>query len=113
MQSQQTFLDRAFATYLAVIIVSLALSSAAFGQANQGSIAGTVVDQTGALVTNAKLTAKEQSTATTYSAVSSSAGLYRFPNVNIGTYDVTVGAPGFKTVTLTGVVVQVASTVAL
>ena len=96
MHSQRRFSGRVLAAFLAVIVATFALSSTSFGQANQGSIAGTVIDQTGAVVTNAKLTAKEQSTGSTYSTISSSAGLYRFPNVNIGTYDVTVGAAGLR-----------------
>jgi hypothetical protein len=113
MHSQRSFVGRVLAAGLAAVVATFAFSSIAFGQANQGSIAGTVTDQSGAVVVNAKLTAKEKATGTTYQTVSSSAGLYRFPNVNIGTYDVTVSYTGFKTVTLTGVVVQVASTAAI
>jgi hypothetical protein len=98
---------------LLVLTVVLLLSSLASGQQNQGSIAGNVTDPSGALVVGAKLTAKGQSTGSAYQAVSSSAGSYRFPNMNIGTYDVTVSAAGFKTTTLTGILVQVATTSAL
>ncbi|MGA8272664.1 MAG: TonB-dependent receptor, partial [Candidatus Sulfotelmatobacter sp.] len=88
-------------------------SSLAVGQANQGAIAGTVTDPTGAVVVAAKIVARETSRGTKYETTSSTAGAYRMPNVNIGTYDVTVTSPGFKTATLTGVVVQVATTAAL
>jgi len=113
MHSQPRSVGRVLASFLAAVVTTVAISSISLGQANQGSIAGTVTDQTGAVVVNAQLAAKERSTGTTYKTVSSSAGLYRFPNVNIGTYDVTVSSTGFKTVSLTGVVVQVASTAAL
>ncbi len=99
-------------TSLVVLVMAILLGSA-WGQTNQGSIAGNVSDPSGALVPNAKITAKGQSTGSTYETVSSSSGSYRFPNLNIGTYDVTVSAAGFKTATLTGVVVQVATTSAL
>ena len=89
------------------------LSADLLGQTNQGSIAGSVVDSSGALVPNAKLTAKDKNTGSVYEAVSSSSGSYRFPNVNIGSYDVTAAAPGFKATTATGVVVQVATTSSL
>jgi hypothetical protein len=113
MHSQQRSVGRVLASFLAAVVTTVAISSISLGQANQGSIAGTVTDQTGAVVVNAQIAAKERSTGTTYKTVSSSAGLYRFPNVNIGTYDVKVSSTGFKTVSLTGVVVQVASTAAL
>lgn len=94
---------------LAVILMSSLLTA----QTNQGSIAGNVMDPSGAMVTNAKIVAKERNTGTTYETVSSSAGAYRFPNVSIGTYDITATAEGFKAATLTGVLVQVATTSAL
>ncbi|HUA14351.1 MAG TPA: carboxypeptidase-like regulatory domain-containing protein [Verrucomicrobiae bacterium] len=113
MQRLQGFANRVVTIGLCILTVALMLAPIASGQENQGAIAGNVTDPTGALITGAKLTAKNRSTGAVYGAVSSSAGAYRFPNVNIGTYDVTVSATGFKTVTLTGIVVQVATTSAL
>jgi hypothetical protein len=113
MQRLQGFANRVVLSGLVLMTLFVLLSSLASGQENQGSIAGNVVDSSGALVAGAKLTAKGQSTGTVYSAVSSSAGSYRFPNVNIGTYDITINAPGFKTTTLTGILVQVATTAAI
>jgi len=89
------------------------LMSTATAQTNQGSIAGNVTDPSGALVSGAKITAKNVNTGATYETVSTSSGGYRLPNVNIGTYDLTVSSQGFKTATLTGVVVQTATTAAL
>ena len=98
---------------LGLILVMDILLSTVAAQTNQGSIAGTAMDPSGAVVANAKITAKEKNTGTAYETVSSSAGAYRFPNVNIGTYDITVSAPGFKTSTLTSVLVQTATTAAI
>src|SRR5215471_8293482 len=100
------------------LFVSAALLAAAFfttavAQTNQGSIAGVVTDPSGAVVANAKIVAKDRNTGSAYQTVSSSAGAYRFSNMNIGTYDVTANAPGFKGATMTGVLVQTATTVAL
>ena len=95
------------------LLFAVALSPMAFAQMNQGAIAGTIVDPSGAMVSGAKLNARGEQTGTTYETQSSSGGTYRFPNVNIGTYDITVSAPGFKTATLKGIVVQVATTSAL
>lgn len=94
-------------------LVAAMLFSTAVAQTNQGSIAGNVSDPSGAMVANANIVAKERNTGTTYQTVSSSAGSYRFPNVSIGSYDITATASGFKTATLTGVLVQVATTSAL
>ncbi|WP_026443016.1 carboxypeptidase regulatory-like domain-containing protein [Pseudacidobacterium ailaaui] len=95
-------------------LTSLALCSLpVFAQTNQGAIAGNVQDVTGSVIGGARLTAVEENRHTTYETVSTGAGAYRFPNVNIGTYDITVTATGFKTETVHGVVVQVGSTSAV
>ena len=96
-----------------LFLVLLLIPATLLGQTNQGSIGGSVVDSSGAVVPGAKLTAKDKNTGSVYEAVSSSSGAYRFPNVNIGTYDITATAPGFKATTATGVVVQVATTASL
>jgi hypothetical protein len=88
-------------------------ASVAWGQANQGSIAGNVADASGAVVVGAKVSVKNVATGAVYETVSSSAGAYRLPNLSVGSYDVTVGLSGFKTAVLKGVVVEVGSTSAL
>ncbi|MGI8960868.1 MAG: carboxypeptidase-like regulatory domain-containing protein [Bryobacteraceae bacterium] len=82
-------------------------------QSNQGAIAGNVQDPSGALVPGANVVAKGVGTGTTYQTVSSSAGSYVFSNVQIGNYDVTATAPGFKAAQVTDVVVQVGTTSSL
>jgi Carboxypeptidase regulatory-like domain len=77
------------------------------GQSNEGSISGNVVDTSGAVVADAKISAKNVASGTMYETVSSSSGSYRLANLNVGTYDVTVNIGGFKTAVLSGVVVQV------
>jgi hypothetical protein len=94
------------------LLVAFLLTTAT-AQTNQGSIAGNVTDPSGALVSGAKITAKNVNTGATYETVSTSSGGYRLPNINIGTYNLTVSSQGFKSATLTGVVVQTATTAAL
>src|SRR6266700_920079 len=76
-------------------------------QTNQGSIAGTVFDPSGAVVAGAKVAAVSPDTGARYEVASSAAGYFVFPHLNIGTYDVSVSSAGFKTATYKGVVVQV------
>jgi len=113
MHVQQESAFKAFASCLLMALAISLFSFPAFGQANQGAIAGVVQDSSGAVVPNAKLTATGKSTGTVYQTVTTSSGSYRFPNVRIGTYDITVTAPGFKSPTLTGILVQVATTTAV
>src|SRR5271170_3045760 len=74
-----------------MLFVGFALISprSADAQTNQGAIAGNVLDSSGAVVANVKIVATNAATGATYEAVSSSAGAYRFPNLTVGTYDLT------------------------
>src|ERR1700733_14793726 len=110
---QQGLATKVFAGSLMMALAILIFSAVVVGQTNQGAIAGVVQDSSGAVVPNAKLTATERSTGTVYQTVSTSSGSYRFPNVRIGTYDLTVNASGFKSPTLRGIEVEVATTAAV
>src|SRR6266567_3341303 len=81
---------------LLAALLAISCSSTLFGQSNQGSITGVVTDVSGAFVPNANITVKEAASGTQYNTISSSAGAYTFPNVRIGTYDITVEFAGFK-----------------
>ena len=92
------------------VVVSLLLLmgiASAHAQTNQGQLAGNVVDSTGASVPNAAITAKSETSGSVYNAVSSSAGSYRFPSIQLGRYTITATAPGFKSSESTGVEVRV------
>ena len=104
---------RRLAVFVVSLLIATFLVAAAVAQTNQGAIAGNVFDPSGAVVPNAKIVAKDRNTGTSYEVQSSSAGAYRFPNLNVGSYDVTATAPGFKSAVLTGVLVQPATTAAI
>jgi hypothetical protein len=63
----------------------------------RATLTGQVTDPTGAVVANATVTAVNSETGSTYTNVTSSAGVYYIPYVVPGTYTVTVKAEGFKT----------------
>ena len=81
---------------LAVFAV-LALSISAFAQIQNGQFAGTVTDQTGAAIANAKVTVTNTATNLSLSTTTNSSGNYTVKEVPYGTYKMTVEAPGFKT----------------
>ncbi len=82
------------------------------GNAQQitGAVTGTVTDMSGALVANATVTAKNDGTGLTRSATSDSAGAYVIQYLPVGTYTVTVEAPGFKRFVQQNLVIQVDQT---
>jgi hypothetical protein len=86
---------------------------AARAQSDRGTIAGTVLDSSGGVLTNAQITATSAETSAIYSATTGPTGGYRIPDVRVGVYSVSVAAAGFKTETKTSVVVQINSTASL
>jgi Carboxypeptidase regulatory-like domain len=81
---------------LALLVAALALAvMPAFGQVTSGNITGSVFDQTGATVPNASIVARNQATDQETSTNSTSAGDYRFENLPVGKYTLTVNAAGF------------------
>jgi len=98
---------------LAVGSLGLMMVGTAGAQSDRGTIAGSVVDSTGAAVTGASVTVKGADTGSVYKTVSSSTGGYRVNDLAIGRYDVTVEAQGFKTSVQQGVQIQINTVAAL
>ncbi len=113
MKSIRGYLNRRGIVAALPLLALLLLPGASFGQSGQGAMSGNVQDPSGALVPGAKITAVERGSGSSYDTVSSSAGAYSFPNLRVGTYDVTTNSTGFAPSQVTGVVVQVGTTSSL
>src|SRR5438552_14392531 len=93
---------------LGIILSALALVFApAVSASPTGSIAGSVKDQTGALVSGAKLTLTSISTNAKIGAISDSNGSFQFLQLAPAVYSLQVEANGFKKVVVDSVVVEV------
>jgi len=95
------------------MLLLLATCSVRAQLAGTGSIQGNIVDATGAAIPHASVTLIEESTQVKRTAVSDTSGVYTFPNINIGTYTIRVGSPGFSTYVSTGNVLEVGSSISL
>src|SRR5580692_10654364 len=69
-----------------------------------GEIQGTVLDATGATIPDAKITIKNLSTGAIRTLVASQTGEFSSPQLDIGSYQVTVEKDGFKAFTQTVIV---------
>ncbi|MBI1761198.1 MAG: TonB-dependent receptor [Acidobacteria bacterium] len=76
-------------------------------QTTSTSIVGTVVDASGAVLPGAKITALNTRTGQKREDVTSSTGDFSFPLLDVGVYDVTVDASGFKQEIRRSVVLQI------
>jgi hypothetical protein len=95
--------------FLAIIIVLLCCFSTALQAqtATSGTVLGTVVDPSGAMVGKAMVELVNIGTGSTIEAQTNTSGGYTFATVAPGIYNLTVSAPGFQTSTVSGVNIQV------
>ncbi len=96
-----------------LLTVSLLLTSSLrlFAQADRGTITGTVIDPTGAVLPNVAIEAKNVNTGALFPVASSATGNYTISALPTGGYELTVTAPGFKNFTRAGLTVQAAQTI--
>jgi hypothetical protein len=97
----------------AVLAFAMLLSALPGAEAQSGgatgTIVGTVVDSTGALVAGAQISITEADTNVTNKAVTSPSGSFTVASLKPGTYRVTAVAAGFETTTVQNVVLPVGS----
>jgi hypothetical protein len=77
---------------------------------NSGDITGVVADASGAAVPGAKVEITNRATGQSRSATSNGAGIYDFPGLDNGNYDLTVQMSGFTTYKKTNIVLNVGQT---
>ena len=93
---------------IAVIIGLLACgSSLVLGQGVSARLEGIVKDPTGGVIPGVTVVATNEGTNLPYEAISNDTGLYVFPNLQAGSYEITAELEGFKKVSQPGVVLQV------
>ena len=97
-----------FCVAFALTITSYAARPAS-AQVLYGSIVGTLTDETGAVVPKATVTVTNTSTGLSRQATTDETGYYSIPNLQEGTYDLSVSASGFRPYTQKGVKVPINS----
>lgn len=94
--------------FAAILLLVVTDCNAQSGGAT-GTIVGTVVDSTGALIAGAQISITEADTGVTSRTATSSSGSFAVASLKPGNYRVTAAAPGFETTTASNVVLAVGS----
>ncbi len=94
MRNLRTLSSVVFAGCIFVMLLIL-MPSAIRAQTITGNIAGTITDSSGAVVPNAKITAKNVANGFVFNTSTDKTGTYNLRFLPIGEYTVTVGAKGF------------------
>ena len=100
----------AAADFLILSLLALPATAQIAGTAN---VQGTVQDASGAVVPNADVTITDTATQVSHSTKTSSAGVYVFPGLITGTYNLSVRATGFQSYEQSGIVLEIGSSIAV
>ena len=92
-----------------VLFISVSLSSPVLAQRQTGSLNGTILE-TGQALPGVALTLTSPSLMGTKTFSSTEDGKFRFPTLPSGTYALTAEMPGFKKLTLEGIIISVGKT---
>lgn len=92
---------------VALCLLSLGTALPVLAQSTNASIAGQVQDTSGAVVPGAKVTVANSQTGQSLETTTTAEGLYTFPVLSVGTYQLSVEAAGFQRYQQTGVVLDV------
>jgi len=95
------------------LAVVLSLSIAMHAQGTGGRILGRISDPSGAVLSNAKVTATNDATGVAHDAVSNESGDYVFPELPVGTYSLTFDLTGFKKAIRHGITLDVNQVITL
>lgn len=102
---QETKLHRIFV--LVIIVAGMAfVSQRAAGQANRGTITGTVTDSTGAIVPGVEVTATNTGTNVPAKTLTNQDGIYVIPNLFPGPYSLEFKRDGFQAVVHTSITLE-------
>jgi hypothetical protein len=94
--------------FVYLVILSFSICNSVLAQTYEGRILGTITDQTGAAMANAKVVITNVDTGVRRELVTNDAGDYVAPNLAPGVYKIAVEAPGFNRVEKSGARLEVA-----
>ncbi len=98
---------RSFLRMIVGVVALCILFQIGYAQVDSGVVLGSVTDQSDAIVRGAKVSLRNENTGFTATTLSGDRGEYEFSPVRIGTYTITVEAPGFGQVNRVHVTVDI------
>jgi hypothetical protein len=92
---------------LAALLIGITLMRSALAQTAGGTISGSIKDPSGSVIPSGLASVVNVETGVKRAVLANETGLYRAPNLQPGTYEITVSAPGFANQVRKGVSLNV------
>src|SRR6266853_2206825 len=89
------------------LFVAIWFASAVMGQTETATVSGLVTDRTAAAVSGVEVRLQSAERGTVTTTTTNNAGIYAFPIVQPGQYQISIQKQGFKQVDLLGLIVNV------
>src|SRR5579863_10281594 len=89
--------------YMLAAVLAALFSISAWAQTQLATVSGTITDPSGAVVPGVSITISSQGTGLKRSALTDTAGEYRFAGLPIGNYSLRIEKPGFQSQVREGV----------
>ena len=96
-------MNKRFQILLLLVFLVLISATVVYTQSSTGSISGTVADESQAVLPNAAVTVNNTETGLSRTAQTTEDGRFKFVNLPVGSYQVTVEAPNFAKYVQTGI----------
>ncbi|HZS52714.1 MAG TPA: carboxypeptidase-like regulatory domain-containing protein, partial [Bryobacterales bacterium] len=93
------------------VLITILISAALLAQSPTAAIVGLVTDQSDSAIPGAQVTGRNLQTNYVQTFTTGAEGLYRFPALPLGTYEVSVTAKGFERFVQSNVVIRGAEVV--
>jgi Carboxypeptidase regulatory-like domain len=94
----------------AAVLVWMTVSTLAYGQLPSSTMNGRVTDQQGARIVSAHVTATNLARGISREMLTNGEGLYAFPSLELGTYDLKVESPSFAATEMHGIILEAGRT---
>ena len=105
---------RSILSFAALILaLGLVAAGAALAQVESGTINGTVLDNSGAVISGARVTITSTATGQVRTTITNTSGEYSVPFLPPGTYDIEASKEGFTTSVQRGLILQVNQTLGI
>ena len=102
---------RVLARILIALVAMMFVVSPGGAQNINASVGGTVMDPSGAVIPNADVSLRSLATGAVSKIKTTESGLFRFPNLQAGAYELTVSAAGFRDFVQRGISLSINDTV--